>query len=112
MSEQARQKPGILRRYIFSLDHKVIGIQYFCLALVAALTGVLLSLLMRLRIAWPTAKWPLLESIFPTGFQGGQMQPEFYLAKRTMSASSSGAMRGRPGEVRNLEPSNFRAMSR
>jgi hypothetical protein len=39
-------------------------------------------------------------------------QPEFSLAKRTMSASSSGAMRGRPGEVRNLEPSNLRAMSR
>ena len=39
-------------------------------------------------------------------------QPEFSLAKRTMSASSSGAMRGRPGEVSNLEPSNLRAMSR
>ena len=39
-------------------------------------------------------------------------RPEFSLAKRTMSASSSGAMRGRPGEVRNLEPSNLRAMSR
>jgi hypothetical protein len=39
-------------------------------------------------------------------------QPEFSLAKRTMSASSSGAMRGRPGEERNLEPSNLRAMSR
>jgi hypothetical protein len=34
-------------------------------------------------------------------------QPEFSLAKRTMSASSSGAMRGRPGEERNLEPSNL-----
>src|SRR5215471_2057027 len=34
-------------------------------------------------------------------------QPEFSLAKRTISASSSGAMRGRPGEVRDLEPSNF-----
>src|SRR5215471_17773227 len=39
-------------------------------------------------------------------------QPEFSLAKRTMSASSSGAMRGRPGEVRSLAPSNLRAMSR
>jgi len=38
--------------------------------------------------------------------------PEFSVAKRTMSASSSGAMRGRPGEVRNLEPSNLRAISR
>ena len=39
-------------------------------------------------------------------------QPELSLAKRTISASSWGAMRGRPGEVRNLEPSNLRAMSR
>src|SRR5215469_6470147 len=39
-------------------------------------------------------------------------QPEFSLAKRTMSASRSDAMRGRPGEVRSLEPSNLRAMSR
>ena len=35
------------------------------------------------------------------------LQPEFSLAKRTMSASSSGSIRGRPGEVRNLDPSNF-----
>ena len=39
-------------------------------------------------------------------------QPQFSLAKRTISASTSGAMRGWPGEVRNLEPSNLRAMSR
>ncbi len=39
-------------------------------------------------------------------------QSEFSLAKRIMSASTSGAMRGRPGKVRNLEPSNLRAMSR
>src|ERR1035437_9626776 len=32
--------------------------------------------------------------------------PEFSLAKRTISASRSGAMRGLPGEARNLEPSN------
>ncbi|MEP7271078.1 MAG: cbb3-type cytochrome c oxidase subunit I [Acidobacteriota bacterium] len=75
---------GFIRKYIFSLDHKVIGIQYFCLALFAALLGVGLSVLMRLRLAWPTEKWPLLESIFPIGFQGGQMQPEFYLAMVTM----------------------------
>lgn len=75
---------SFVRRYIFCLDHKVIGLQYFCLALVSAFIGVALSLLMRLRLAWPQEKWPLLESIFPTGFQGGQMQPEFYLAILTM----------------------------
>ena len=39
-------------------------------------------------------------------------QPEFSLAKRTMSGSRSDAMRGRLGDVRSLEPSNLRAMSR
>src|ERR1700682_4328602 len=39
-------------------------------------------------------------------------QPEFSLAKRTMSASTSGAIGGRPGEARCLEPSNLRAMRR
>jgi cytochrome c oxidase subunit 1 len=75
---------GFIRKYVFSLDHKVIGIQYFFLALVAAFTGMALSLLMRLRLAWPTEKWPLLEKIFPVGFQGGLMQPEFYLSMVTM----------------------------
>jgi hypothetical protein len=39
-------------------------------------------------------------------------QPEFSLAKRTMSASTSGAIGGRPGKARYLEPSKLRAMSR
>src|SRR5437867_1693069 len=75
---------GFIRKYVFSLDHKVIGIQYYFLALVAAFLGMSLSLLMRLRLAWPTEKWPLLEKIFPVGFQGGTMQPEFYLSMLTM----------------------------
>ncbi len=75
---------GFIRRYVFSTDHKVIGIQYFFLALTAALVGVAMSLLIRLRLAWPTTRWPMLESIFPEGFKDGLMQPEFYLAMVTM----------------------------
>jgi len=41
-----------------------------------------------------------------TGKADPAPQPEFSLAKRTMSASTAGPMWGRPGEVRNLEPSN------
>jgi cytochrome c oxidase subunit 1 len=75
---------GFIRRYIFSTDHKVIGIQYFFLALTAALVGVAMSLLMRLRLAWPAERWPMLEGVFPEGFKDGLMQPEFYLAMVTM----------------------------
>ena len=50
---------GFIRKYIFSLDHKVIGLQYFFLALTAVFVGMFLSLLMRIHMIWPTADLPL-----------------------------------------------------
>ncbi len=87
MSEALSQsaKPStFIGRYVFSRDHKIIGLQYFFLALTAGLIGSAMSLLMRLRLAWPQSRWPLLESIFPGGFNDGLMKPEFYLAMVTM----------------------------
>ena len=65
---------GFIRKYIFSLDHKVIGIQYYFLALTAVFIGMLLSLLMRIHLVWPGAHIPLL----------GDIKPETYLALLTM----------------------------
>jgi cytochrome c oxidase subunit 1 len=65
-----------LRRYVFSTDHKAIGLQYFFLALFAAIVGMLLSVVMRLHLVYPNAKIPFLE--------GGMMTPEFYLSLMTM----------------------------
>jgi cytochrome c oxidase subunit 1 len=65
---------GFVRKYIFSLDHKVIGIQYILLALVAVFVGMFLSLLMRLHLVWPNAKLPFFDV----------MTPEQYLALMTM----------------------------
>ncbi|MGC1635160.1 MAG: hypothetical protein WA744_06885, partial [Candidatus Acidiferrales bacterium] len=39
-----------IRKYIFSVDHKVIGIQYFLLALTAVVIGIVLSMLMRFHL--------------------------------------------------------------
>src|SRR3989442_2318263 len=39
---------------------------------------------MRLRLNWPDARWTTVAKIFPTGFAGGVMQPEFYLSLVTM----------------------------
>ena len=52
---RARGPQGFIRKYIFSLDHKVIGIQYFFLALTAVWVGMFLSLLMRIHLLWPGA---------------------------------------------------------
>ncbi|MCL6566014.1 MAG: cbb3-type cytochrome c oxidase subunit I [Acidobacteriia bacterium] len=67
---------GFLRKYIFSTDHKVIGIQYYLLALVAVFVGLVLSLLMRWKLAWPNDPVPW--------FGDGPMLPEQYLALVTM----------------------------
>ena len=43
---------GFLKKYVFSLDHKVIGKQYLGLGLVAVPTGMVLSWIMRYHLAW------------------------------------------------------------
>jgi cytochrome c oxidase subunit I len=73
-SVHAHAPQGFIRKYIFSLDHKVIGIQYFFLALTAVFIGMALSLLMRIHMIWPTASIPLF----------GEIKPETYLALMTM----------------------------
>ena len=65
---------GFIRKWVFSLDHKVIGLQYYFLALAAVFVGMFLSLLMRIHLIWPTATLPLL----------GDIKPETYLTLVTM----------------------------
>src|SRR5438045_7042918 len=54
---------GFVRKWVFSLDHKVIGLQYYFLALTAVLVGMFLSLLMRIHLIWPNITLPLLGDI-------------------------------------------------
>ena len=68
---------SFIRKYIFSLDHKVIGIQYMLTALFMALVGGTLAMLIRMQLGWPGAKWGLAAALFPGGFAGGQMKPDF-----------------------------------
>ncbi len=65
---------GFIRKYVFSLDHKVIGIQYYFLALVAVVVGMFLSLLMRIHLIAPGISFPLI----------GEIKPETYLMLLTM----------------------------
>ncbi len=75
---------GFIRKWIFSLDHKVIGIQYYLLALFSVFVGMTLSVFFRFNLVWPGTEIPILETLFPTGAPGGVMTPEFYLAMLTM----------------------------
>jgi cytochrome c oxidase subunit 1 len=84
--EHAHPQLGFIRKYIFSTDHKIIGIQYIITAMFMAVVGGLLSLLMRVQLGWPEAEtgWSVLGQIFPGGMPGGFMAPEFYLSLVTM----------------------------
>ena len=73
---------GFIRKYIFSLDHKIIGIQYYFLALFSVFVGMALSVLMRIHLVWPNAQLP--GWLWPGG---GQMLAEEYLALMTMHGS-------------------------
>ncbi|HVQ37263.1 MAG TPA: cbb3-type cytochrome c oxidase subunit I [Pyrinomonadaceae bacterium] len=75
---------SFIRKYIFSIDHKVIGIQYIMLALAAVLVGMTMSVLMRMNLSWPGTNWPILGTLFPGGAPNGVMSPEFYLSLVTM----------------------------
>jgi cytochrome c oxidase subunit 1 len=83
-SRQVAKHPGFVRRYVFSTDHKIIGIQYILTGLCMAIVGATLATLIRLQLGWPARQWPWLGELLPTGMPGGIMTPEFYLAVVTM----------------------------
>src|SRR5258706_2141162 len=73
-----------LRKYVFSVDHKVIGKQYYGLALVAVFVGMFTSWLMPLHLINPNGKIWGLHSLSAVGAPGDVMTPEYYLSLLTM----------------------------
>ena len=79
MSEAHHEELPFWRKYIFSLDHKVIGIQYGFTSLVFLFFGFCLMMLMRWQLAYPGQPLPLIGEWFSDeSMVGGRMLPEFY----------------------------------
>jgi len=78
--DQGGHRPSFIRQYVFSTDHKWIGIQYAVTALLFLLLGFSMMLLMRYQLAWPGQPFPaLLAKIMgDSNAPGGMMLPEFY----------------------------------
>src|SRR5512134_1342761 len=70
---------GFWRKYVFSVDHKTIGIQYTITSLLFLLFGFSLMMLMRWQLAYPGSALPLLGSLLgDKRMPAGVMLPEFY----------------------------------
>ena len=74
---------GFIRKYIFSVDHKVIGLQYGITSLLFLLFGFSLMAIMRWQLAYPDTPIPILGFLFG---ESGTLAPEQY--------NSLGAMHG------------------
>jgi cytochrome c oxidase subunit I len=83
-AQQHAAPTGFIRKHVFSLDHKVIGKQYYGLALLAVFIGMVLSWLMRLHLGWPAWPIPMLDKLSAVGAPQGVMTPEYYLSLMTM----------------------------
>jgi cytochrome c oxidase subunit 1 len=71
-------------KYVFSMDHKMIGKQFLITGMLMGVLGVFLSMLFRLQLAWPNEKFVILESILGKWAPEGQMDPNIYLALVTI----------------------------
>ena len=70
---------GFLRTYVFSVDHKVIGIQYAVTGLLFLLFGFGLMMVMRWQLAYPFQPIPIIGGLLgDERAPGGIMLPEFY----------------------------------
>ena len=85
----AHAPQAFIWRYVFSKDHKVIGIQYYVAAMVMALVAGLLAMLIRVQLGLAGEGLHRLGKLLPAGLRrggglGGVMQPEFYAMLFTM----------------------------
>jgi cytochrome c oxidase subunit 1 len=70
---------GFWRKYLFSIDHKVIGIQYTLTALLFLFFGFCLMMMMRWQLAYPGQVMPLIGKLLSeANMPEGIMVPEFY----------------------------------
>lgn len=87
---------SFVQKYVFSTDHKIIGIQFLFTTLFMLLVGGALALAVRWQLAFPWTKMPIIGDLFGLisgsgasifAGEGGQISPEFYTMLFTMHAS-------------------------
>src|SRR5215208_6181889 len=81
----AHPELNFLRKYIFSEDHKIIGIQFLFTSIIFLGLGGILALLVRIQLAWPHAEITLISDWFKNS--GGRMPETTYNMLFTMHAS-------------------------
>ena len=77
MSDNHHHEENFIQKYVFSVDHKIIGLQYGVTSLLFLLFGFLLMAVMRYQLAYPETVIPYIGGWFFSE-SGGVMLPENY----------------------------------
>ena len=76
---------SFVSKYIFSQDHKMIGKQFLVTAIVMAWIAVIMSLIFRLQLAWPSEGFAFTNFFLGDKWApGGVLDPNMYLALVTI----------------------------
>src|SRR5258707_8915811 len=87
VSHGHHQELSFVKKYIFSLDHKMIGRQFLFMGLFMIVIGVLLAMLVRWGLALPETAVPRLKFIPVPYMYDGVIPPQTYNALLTMHAT-------------------------
>src|SRR5947209_17617068 len=71
-------EPSFLRKYIFSEDHKIIGIQFLFSSIIFLFIGGFLAMLVRIQLGWPHSELPVLRKLFYPRTAGYRLPPTAY----------------------------------
>src|ERR1700742_3226504 len=89
--ESHHEELGFMRKYVFSTDHKVIGIQYGITSLIFLFFGFCLMMMMRWSIAYPNHPVPVVGPLLEKAF-GSDVAPKGAISGNLYN--SFGAMHG------------------
>jgi cytochrome c oxidase subunit 1 len=77
-------KENFFTKYLFTMDHKMIGKQFLITGMIMGIIGVMMSMLFRLELAYPEQSFPILEFFLGKWAPDGVMDPNIYLALVTI----------------------------
>lgn len=78
-------KETFVTKYIFSQDHKMIAKQYLITGvIIMGIIGIMMSLMIRMQIAWPEQPNVIFEALLGKWAPGGVMDADIYLALVTI----------------------------
>jgi len=84
MDNHHDHKQSFISKFVFSTDHKMIAKQFLITGFIMGFIALVMSVLFRLQLGWPTEKFTIYDMLLGTWANDGVMAPDKYLSLVTM----------------------------